>query len=168
MLSYLYSALVYSRWTCSEWRRAWAVKGFIAVLCYLLSHLLRARGVVCSVLYTVLGTPNEANEFQFVCQPLQLPHFTWRWFGSRSSWESLQDKGGIKPFVHPHPFARDTFCATPLTKHSTEPSNVNGWLGSSGVWLFPLPSRGTSVLLCMGLLPINELIRCSLSWWLVF
>lgn len=162
-LSHLYSALVYNKWTCTGWGRAWAGKGFIAALCYLLS-LLRARGKICSVFYPVLGIPNEAN----VCQPLQLPHFTGRGVGSCSIWESLQHKGGIKPFLHPHPFGRGTFCATPLTKHSSESSDVNGWLGSSGVWLFSLPSRGTSVLLCMGLLPINELIRCSLSWWLVF
>lgn len=68
LLPHLYSALVYSKWTCSDWRRAWAVKGFIAVLCCLLSQLLRARGKICSVFYPVLGIPNEAN----VCQPLQL------------------------------------------------------------------------------------------------
>lgn len=164
MLSYLYSALVCSKWTCREWKRAWAVKGFIAVLCYLPSQLLGARGKISSALYTVPDIPNEANK----CQPLQVPQFAWRGFGSCSSWESLQHKGGIKPFLLSHPFARGTFCATSLTKHSTESSNVSCWLGSSGVWLFSLPSRGTSVLLCMGLLPINELIRCSLSWWLVF
>lgn len=164
MLSYLYSALVYSKWTCSEWRRAWAVKGFIAVLCCLLSQILRARGKICSVLYTVLGIPNEAN----VHQPLQLPHFIWRGFVSCTTWESLGHKGGIEPFLHPHPFARGTLCATSLTKHGAESSNVSDWLGCSAVSLLSLPSRGTSVLLCMGLLPINELIRCSVSWWLVF
>lgn len=80
MLSHLCLALVYSKWTCNEWRRAWAVKGFTAVLCYLLSQLLRAKEKICSVLYTILGIPNEVN----VCQPLQLPHFIWRGFGSCS------------------------------------------------------------------------------------
>lgn len=85
LLSHLYSALVYSKWTCSEWRRAWAVTGFMAVLYYLLSQILRARGKIDSLLYIVMGIPNEAN----VCQPLQLPHFTWRGFGSCSTYVTL-------------------------------------------------------------------------------
>lgn len=109
---------------------------------------------------------SKANVCNYTAAPAAAPVYS-EGIWSCSSLESVQHKGGIKPFLHSHPFASCTFCAISLVKHSTESFNVNCWIGSSGVWLFSLPSRGTSVLLRMGLVPINELIRCSLLWWLV-
>lgn len=109
---------------------------------------------------------SKANVCNYTAAPAAAPVYS-EGIWSCSSLESVQHKGGIKPFLHSHLFASCTFCAISLVKHSTESFNVNCWIGSSGVWLFSLPSRGTSVLLRMGLVPINELIRCSLLWWLV-